>query len=1022
MRRNRSIRALALLCVLVPPLFALLALAQLVRAQAGVPMLDLNGDAPGTGFSATFTEDEGPRAIVSPTGLQITDSDSTNLESATIVLTNRPDGALESLAANIGATGLIGQYNSSNGRLKLTGLAAIADYQQVLRTLTYINTSQSPDIADRIITLVVNDGANTSAIVTSTVAINAVNDAPVLDNSGDMTMAAINEDDVNNPGNAVATIIQSAETGGADRITDVDDGALEGFAMIEAGSANGVWQYSTNGGVNWVPFGAVSNSGAVLLNTAARIRFVPNANFSGAVSFTFRAWDQTEGQNGVGGVDVSINGGTTAFSVATESVSLNVLSVNDLPVVDLNGPEEGLDYRTSFAENSTPVAIASSSATISDQDSTMLARMVITLTTRPDGNAEMLAVDTLTTSITAESYNPATGILTLNGPDTLNNFQLVLRQVVYTDTAPSPAAGNRLILVVANDGISDSQPVSSTIAVNLVNTAPILNPNGSYKLTDIAEDTAEPAGDSVQAIIASAGGDPITDPDPDAEEGIAVIGVDDTNGRWQYNTSTTWLNFDVISDTAAVLLNNTARIRFVPGINYNGPAGGLVFRAWDLTTGANGQREVDVSRNGESTAFSTASATAMLTVTPVNDRPTVVVNGGSVPTYTEDEPAEPLINGTVILADVDHTLLASATLTLTNILDPGSEWLLVDMGETNIVAAYNADSGLLRLTGQATLADYTTVLSTVAYRNSSQDPTGTERTVQLTISDGMLASTPVLLNLLVMPVNDPPVIDLNGAGSGTGYVANFIANWGSIRIVDQNLSVVDVDDTTLTSAVVKIINPLNGDAERLTADIGATLNIVKVYDQDTHELRLTGTDSAANYQLVLRTVAYNNILPTPNLADRRIHFVLNDGTAAGEVAVSTVHMLATPISHLYLPVIVPARSDESNDACTQAFGIVTDRSYSFLPDDKDDWYYFELSAELDVTVELTNFVPQAGQIIVASGSSSCQGLRLVGNNGNNQAAKIVTLGTVPPGRYFIWIITDGAFNTSTPYNLHIRTE
>lgn len=1027
MKRNRSIRALTLLCIMVPPFVVLLALAQLVTAQTGAPpVLDLNGSAPGNGYSATFTEDKGPRVIVSSTALTIVDPDSTNLMSARIRLTNRQDGNQETLDADLSGTGIQKSYENGGRILRLTGSAPLADYQKVMRTLTYNNASQSPDPTDRTIELsVVDENGNQSAITISTVIVIPQNDAPVLDNSGDMTMTPINEDDVNSPGNSVSAIIQSAQTGGEDRITDVDENALEGFAVIEAGSSNGIWQYSINGGTTWLPFGSVSNNSAVLLDTAARIRFVPNPGFSGSVSFTFRAWDRTDGNpSGSTGIDVSgtKNGGTTAFSTATETVMLTVLNINDLPVVDLNGPAEGVDYRTSFAANSTPVPIAASDATITDEDSTTLARMTVTLTNALDDEAEMLSANTLTTGITIEPYNPETGVLTLNGPDTLSNFQLVLRQIVYTHTMPSPSPGNRVVFVVVNDGTANSQSVSSTIAVNLSNTAPVLNASGVYRLSDVPEDTAEPTGNTVQGIIASAGGDPITDPDPDAEEGIAVTGVSDSNGRWQYTTGTTWLDFGVVSDTAAVLLNAAARIRYVPNADYNGPAGNLTFRAWDLTTGANGQRNVDVSFNGGSTAFSSASAAATLTVTAVNDRPVVTINDNITPTYVEDEDPEPLINGSILLTDVDNPLLSSATVTITNLLDPGSEWLLVDTTGTTIVQTYNTSSGVLRLTGQSTVANYTNVLKTLAYRNSSQDPTGTERSIEIVVADATLPSTAVTLNVLVQPVNDPPVIDLNGAGVGTDYVTDFIINWGASPIVDQNLSVVDVDNTTLTGAVIKIINPLDGDAERLIADTSATPNIVRVFDQDTHELRLSGTDSVANYQLVLRTVRYNNLLTNPNLTNRQIEFVLHDGTTASMVARSTVRIRETPTSFIYLPAIVPSRGEEPNNSCAEALSIHTDQLYSFLPNDKDDWYYFDLATELDVVVELTNFIPRKGQIVIASGSSTCQGLQLVGNNGNNQMEKIVDLGTRPPGRYFIWIITDGTFNQTTPYNLLVRTE
>ncbi len=60
------------------------------------------------------------------------------------------------------------------------------------------------------------------------------NDAPVLDNTGNMTLTTITEDQTNNAGQTIASIIASA---GGDRITDVDTGAVEGIAIT--GTTNG---------------------------------------------------------------------------------------------------------------------------------------------------------------------------------------------------------------------------------------------------------------------------------------------------------------------------------------------------------------------------------------------------------------------------------------------------------------------------------------------------------------------------------------------------------------------------------------------------------------------------------------------------------------------------------------------------------------------------------------------------------------------------------------------------------------
>jgi CSLREA domain-containing protein len=184
---------------------------------------------------------------------------------------------------------------------------------------------------------------NQSAPVTFTITVNGQNDAPVLDNSGNMSLVAINEDASNasNPGTLISDVILSA---GGDRISDFDAGALEGIAVTAVDNTNGTWQFSIDNGTNWTPFGTPDALNARLLaaNATTRVRFVPNLNFNDAVNpgITFRAWDQTSGANG-NTADVSTNGNPTAFSSATETASITVNPVNDQPSFT-KGPDQSV--------------------------------------------------------------------------------------------------------------------------------------------------------------------------------------------------------------------------------------------------------------------------------------------------------------------------------------------------------------------------------------------------------------------------------------------------------------------------------------------------------------------------------------------------------------------------------------------------------------------------------------------------------------------------------------------------------
>ena len=138
-------------------------------------------------------------------------------------------------------------------------------------------------------------------------------------------------------GTLVSALVDFASPAGqVDNVTEVDSGALLGIAVTAADTANGAWWYSTNNGASWNALGAVADNNARLLAADAntRLYFQPNANYSGtlASAITFRAWDQTSGTSGAL-ADTTSNGGTTAFSTATDTASLVINPVADTPSV-----------------------------------------------------------------------------------------------------------------------------------------------------------------------------------------------------------------------------------------------------------------------------------------------------------------------------------------------------------------------------------------------------------------------------------------------------------------------------------------------------------------------------------------------------------------------------------------------------------------------------------------------------------------------------------------------------------------
>ncbi len=139
-----------------------------ITAVNDAPTVDLNGTSPGTGFSVPFAIGGGP-VNITDTDLGIADPDDTHLETAVVTISNLKDSATELLTANTNGTAITASYNIHQGQMILTGHDTLANYRRVLQSITYNNTSLTPNTAARNISFVVSDGNLNSNIATSVV-------------------------------------------------------------------------------------------------------------------------------------------------------------------------------------------------------------------------------------------------------------------------------------------------------------------------------------------------------------------------------------------------------------------------------------------------------------------------------------------------------------------------------------------------------------------------------------------------------------------------------------------------------------------------------------------------------------------------------------------------------------------------------------------------------------------------------------------------------------------------------------
>jgi subtilisin family serine protease len=157
------------------------------------------------------------------------------------------------------------------------------------------------------------------------------------------------------------------------------------------------------------------------------------------------------------------------------------------------------------------------------------------------------------------------------------------------------------------------------------NHAPTLTGDGAT--TTLAANVRDPACLTVAALLGST----FQDADHGALRGIAVTGASGTGGgTWQYslNGGQSWLSLGTPSLQSALLLDDSARVRFVPAASFGGTVA-ITYRAWDRTSGSSGGR-VNLSgavATGGRTAFSSQQASARVVVTPVDSAPVLTGPG-----------------------------------------------------------------------------------------------------------------------------------------------------------------------------------------------------------------------------------------------------------------------------------------------------------------------------------------------------------------------------------------------------------
>ena len=657
--------------------------------------------------------------------------------------------------------------------------------------------------------------------------------------------------------------------------------------------------------------------------------------------------------SGAAGIDITVDDlGNSGSGGARQVAGAVMITVgNDVP------PTLALSQNTLvFAENDAPTLL-DPGLTLADVDNPTLASAAIRIAGGYVATQDQLLFTGNPATMGNVTGSYSAGVLTLasaGATATLAQWEAALRSVAYANSSEQPDTTPRTLRLTVNDGIADSAVQLLTINLAAVNDAPLLG--GANDLAAIAEDEANNFGTLVSSLIAGQ----ISDVDAMAQSGIAVTGVDDSHGAWQFSTNggASWSAFGAVSDGAARLLGTDTNtlVRFVPLADWNGSVpNGLVFRAWDQTSGTAGGT-ADASSNGANTAFSSATASSGITLGAVNDAP-VLVGANSLAAIAEDATGNPGTRVSELVAaqssDVDAAALAGIAITGADSsigrwqysTNAGASWQAIGPVSDGSARLLAADANtFVRLVPNTHWNG--SVAAALSFRAWDQTTGAAGGVADATASGATTAFSSAVASsgITVSAVNDAPALGEAIIDQAATQGATF-----SFQIPVDSFSEIDLGDTLSYAA---------------TLPSGAALPAWLGFDGATRTF--SGTPANADVaSLVLRVTARDAVGASVSSDFTLIVANINDAPFLAAAIGSALAVAGTPLV-LHLPSAAFVDSDVGDTlhyAATRSDGSVlptwlafdaATRTFSGTPADAD-------AGQILVTVTATDGTGQAAQ-------------------------------------------------------------
>ena len=560
---------------------------------------------------------------------------------------------------------------SGNGTATVVLTGLVADINARLGSNNFVYTSDTNFSGIETLTTTVNDhgnvgGGDLTATASMTFTVSGINNPPVL--TAPVTLAVAED--------------STLTLAGTFTITDPD---IVDYVMQADVSVNhGTLTFSSMTGLTLVDSTTNGTASVHVQGTRAAIdaaldllKYTPTANYHGSDLLTTTVHDRGNVSPNTAQGLVS---GSAADNTDTRTTTITVTSVNDQPTATIDTAvsiavtedltntgatflsllgsrySDTTDNQTANSGGNTEtaltyVAITHNYAVVGqgtwefslNSGSTWIAIPPTTTTVLSDTAAILISANAQLHFVPAANFQGTPGSLTVRVAD---NSQ--------TLTTSTTAADLKNLGSLTTTGSWAANALTLTAAVTGVNDAPTISGSGAQTLAAVVEDvlTGANSGNDVATLFGGRFSDQTdnqangTSPGATVSGGtstvssfggVAIVGntASAAQGTWEYsiNAGSTWTAVSTsVSDSTAVLLSTTDKLRFTPATNFNGTPGVLTARLSDATVVASASSDLS-GLVGGTQHWSVGTVALNTSITAVNDAPAGTNN---TVTATED--------------------------------------------------------------------------------------------------------------------------------------------------------------------------------------------------------------------------------------------------------------------------------------------------------------------------------------------------------------------------------------------------